>query len=128
MPSPEEDAPMVYALRIGTRAHADTQAILRDLAEREGVTRAEQWERNFQAALASLARLPRRCPSAPEPFTREVRQLLFPVARPAWRLLFTLRSEAADALDPPFVLVLHVRPARARPIPARDRRVLDAEG
>ncbi|HET6426275.1 MAG TPA: type II toxin-antitoxin system RelE/ParE family toxin [Planctomycetaceae bacterium] len=66
---------------------------------------ALRWLARFEAALATLAVNPQRCPHAPENdrVTYEVREFLFGRRRSAFRALFTITSDE--------VRILHVRRA-----------------
>ena len=57
-------------------------------------------------AIASLARLPKRCPLAPEnkSFPSEVRQLLYGRRQYRYRILFTIEGDT--------VVILHIRHGR----------------
>ena len=123
----EEEAARVYAVRLNPRARADVDAAHDRLAELAGDTVADEWQNGLFAALALLARLPRRQPVAPENrhFQREVRQLVYrrQPGSVAYRVLFTIIPSTED--DPPFVYVLHVRHGAASPITRTQARQME---
>jgi plasmid stabilization system protein ParE len=127
-PSPgDEEADRVYAVRLDPRARADIDAAHVHFVEISGDAVADEWQNGLFAALATLAQLPRRQPIAPENrhFRREVRQLVYR-RRPgsvAYRVLFTINSEAAD--EAPSVYILHVRHGTARPMTQAEARRIE---
>jgi len=128
-PNGEEEADRVYAVRLDPRARADVDAAHTRFAEISGDAVADEWQNGLFAAIATLARLPRRQLVAPENrhFRREVRQLVYR-RRPgsvAYRVLFTIKPDAAD--EAPFVYVVHVRHGAARPMTRAEARKIAAE-
>jgi plasmid stabilization system protein ParE len=87
-------------------AEADILAA-HDWIARESPDGAVLWVNGLESAIASLRRLPRRCPRAPESeaFLLEIRQLIYK----SHRVLFTIEARS--------VVVLHVR--HAARLPAR---------
>src|SRR5689334_8669622 len=92
---------------------------------------AEMWEEGLEAALATLATMPRSHPFAPEHarFRHEVRQLLYrrpgsSRTSPVYRILFSIRDDTPDG---PIVVVFHVRHGAQHPITAREARELEGE-
>jgi plasmid stabilization system protein ParE len=119
------DLPTVYAIRILPRAKRDIDQIIAEMIDTVGATKAKEWEDGLFGALRTLSQNPRRYPIIPEPFPIEVRQLLYPPAPKAGhRVLFTVRDESDDG---PLVAILHLRPARGRPISKTEARAIIAQ-
>ena len=79
-----DEQPLTYALRFTERAQRDLDAATVYFAETASPEIAVTWREGLYEALASLATFPRRYPSAPERFRREVRQMMY--RRPEARL------------------------------------------
>jgi plasmid stabilization system protein ParE len=107
----------------------DIDAAYVRFAEVVSETAANEWRDGLIDALSELARFPRRCPLAPEPFQREVRQHLYrrPYSRVAYRILFTIIGDQDESSDPPTVIILHLRHASARPVTAAQAREIESQ-
>lgn len=123
------DEPISYVLRLRERAVRDINAAYVCFAEMVSEAVADEWRDGLTETLAGLASLPRRCPLAPERFQREVRQLLYrrPGSQVAYRVLFTITGKQAQSPDAPTIIILHVRPALARPVTRTQAREIDTE-
>jgi len=116
-----------YSVRLQERALRDVDAAFVGLAEFASEAIAHAWRAGLSEVVSGLAENPRRHPRVPEHFLREVRQALYrrPGSRVAYRILFTLTGEEADALEGPTVTVFHVRHASARSITRTEARELE---
>jgi plasmid stabilization system protein ParE len=92
---------MVFRVELAPQAVADIDSIAGRLRE-SAPKAARDWIDGIEAAIATLAQMPARCPLAPEDsyFRVEIRQLLFG----RYRILFTIAA-------PDEVWVVHVRHA-----------------
>jgi plasmid stabilization system protein ParE len=124
-----EDPQTTYTVRLGERALRDTDAAIVHLADTASEQLAAEWRTGLMRAVRTLASQPRRFPLAPEPFRREVRQMIYRRTgnAAAYRILFAITGEEQDALDAPTVWVLHIRHAAARPLTRAQVRDLEAE-
>ncbi len=115
----------VYAVRLSPAASAQAVAEYDRLTQTADTEAAEDWREGLRAAWAGLARLPQRCPVAPEDAAFQqfspgppLRVFLYRRGsrRSAWRLLFTIHE--ADAHDPATVRVQHIRHSAQLPLSA----------
>ena len=123
------DNPVSYVVRLRERASRDIDAAYVRFAEVASEIVAEEWREGLLDALADLTTMPRRFPPVSERFRREVRQMLYrrSGSQVAYRVLFTFIGEQAQSLDPPTIVVLHVRHASAKAITRAEIRELEAE-
>ena len=120
---------LTYAVRFTERAQRDLDTATLHFAETASPEIAVAWRDGVYDALASLATFPRRCPTAPERFHREVRQLLYrrPGSQTAYRILFAIAGEDTASPDAPTVTILHLRHSSARPITRTQARAIETE-
>ena len=129
MPQEQDEVERVWSLRLTQRARTDIEAAHAFLAEKRSMADADAWQEGLEDAIASLARLPERCPSAPEadlfPLP-EVRQLLYRRTRGSmtYRVLFRMHETAEDA---PFVRLLTLRHGSQPPITPVEARAIQAD-
>jgi plasmid stabilization system protein ParE len=92
---------MAYQVEIAPQAIADIDLIVATIRQKAPKA-AREWFDGLEAAIATLADMPARCPLAPENsyFRVEIRQLLYG----RYRILFTIAS-------PDEVWIVHVRHA-----------------
>ena len=99
---------MDFRVDLSEQAQRDIAAIHHWLHLEQAGDAGERWFLELRAAIASLATLPSRCPTAPE--SREspvkVRQLLYGRRPHIYRILFAIDGEVAQ--------VLHIRHGRRR--------------
>ena len=67
----------MYRIEITERAQADADAAYDWMVEHVSATHAERWYQELLQQIGTLARLPARCPLAPESskFAEEIREL-----------------------------------------------------
>ncbi len=96
---------MKYRVLIEPRAKADLKAAYLYIAE-DSPAQSDDWFADLLKAIATLERMPRRCPLAIEnaAFDEEIRQLI----HGNYRVLFTISGSE--------VTVTHVRHAARRPL------------
>ena len=101
---------MAFEVRSTPKAEQDLVAILDWLITEQAGEAGLRWFLELEAAVASLASLPRRCRLAAESrfFPFEVRELLYGDAPNTYRILFTIEGDV--------VHVLHVRHGRRMPL------------
>ena len=101
---------MVFLVKTSAAAEQDANTILEWLLSQHAGGTGVRWFLAMRAAMASLARFPRRCPLAPEStqFPFEVRQLLYGRKPHIYRILFTIEGET--------VYILHIRHGRREPL------------
>ena len=123
------EAMPVFAVRIGERALRDIDAAYVRFAEIASEAIAHEWRVSLLDAIGGLATLPRRFPVASETFRQETRQMLYRRAHhsAAYRVLFGMRGEQADAQDAPTDVILHVRHAASRPLTRKEIREIEAQ-
>ena len=101
------------AFRVSTteEAERDLEAILAWLRTQGAADAGDRWLDDLEVRIASLERMPRRCPLAPESEThrRDIRQLLYGTKPHIYRILFTVNDD--------LVTVLHIRHGRRLPFP-----------
>ena len=119
----------VYAIRITERAQRDINAATVHFGDTASPEIGAAWRTGLYEAISSLATLPRRCPVAPERFRSEVRQMQYRRAgsHVAYRILFRIEGEEANALDPPTVIIMHIRHASARPLTRTQIREIESQ-
>lgn len=124
-----DEQPRAYALRFTERAQRDLDAATYHFAVTASPEIAVSWREGLYTAMAALALYPRRCPTAPEKFRREVRQYLYrrPGSHVIYRILFTIAGEEVAAQDAPTVNILHVRHASTRPLSRTQTREIETE-
>jgi len=85
---------MVFRVRNTRRAKSDLDGILARLPSEGAGEAGLRWFQGLHEAIASLARLPKRCPLAPEnrSFPSDVRQLLYGRRQHRYRILFTIEA------------------------------------
>jgi plasmid stabilization system protein ParE len=99
---------MDFRVELSDRAQADIAGIYDWLRSQQAGDAGERWFVALKSAIASLARLPSRCPLAPESRESavEVRQLLYGRRPHVYRVLFAIEGDV--------VQVLHIRHGRRR--------------
>lgn len=99
---------MDFRVDLSERAQGDIAAIYDWLLAEHAGDAGERWFAALRAAIASLTRLPSRCPLAPENQDSPVklRQLLYGRRPHVYRILFAIEDDA--------VQVLHIRHGRRR--------------
>ena len=95
---------MVFGVELTKTAEADLEGLYGWVVDR-APSQGAAWFNGLEAAIASLGRLPERCPVAPESVNlqRPVRVLHYGRARHVYRVLFSVDQTAR------VVNVLHVR-------------------
>jgi plasmid stabilization system protein ParE len=85
---------VTYRLRITARAVADADEAYAWIAEHFSPAKAESWYEGLFKQMATLTRLPLRCPLAAESdkFPEELRQLLYGKRNNKYRIIFTIRD------------------------------------
>lgn len=123
-----EDLP-IYAIRITEHARRDIDAATIHFADTASPEIAVAWREELYTVIASLATFPRRCPFPPEQFRREVRQMQYrrTGSQVTYRVLFRIDGEEVASLDPPTVIILHIRHGSARPLTRTQIRVIESE-
>jgi len=129
MPEESEEADRVWSLRLTRRARIDIEAAYVSLADIADVGIADAWQEGLEEAIASLSRLPQRCPAALEtdlPPLPLVRQLIYRRSRgsSAYRILFRLHDDPSDA---PFVRLVARRHGAQAPLTADEAQALQDE-
>ena len=126
--SSDDELP-VYAVRLREYASRDINAETVRLAQSVSDDAALAWYKGLIEAIGSLATLPRRCPRVPERFHIEMRQLLYqrPGSRVKHRIFFSIAGEAEGSLEPPTVVIFHVRHGAARSLTQAQLRQIEAE-
>ena len=99
---------MTFRVETSAEAERDAEEILHWLLEQEAGEAGLRWFLALDAAVASLAKYPERCPLAPENvrFPFEVRHLLYGRKPHVYRILFTIEGDT--------VYVLHIRHGRRK--------------
>jgi plasmid stabilization system protein ParE len=97
---------MTFHVETTPSAEEDADAILGWLLSEGAGETGVRWFTALHDAIASLAKMPTRCPLAPENvvFPFEVRQLLYGRKPHVYRILFTIEDKT--------VYVLHIRHGR----------------
>lgn len=97
----------MYQVEISSVAEAEADQAFLWMAQQISQEAAKQWYQGLLQAIESLAKMPRRCPMAPEnsAFSVEVRQLLHGKGRGKYRVIFTI-VEDANSLT---IRILHIR-------------------
>ncbi|MEC4803297.1 MAG: type II toxin-antitoxin system RelE/ParE family toxin [Jaaginema sp. PMC 1079.18] len=105
---------MTYRLDVSSVAKAEMDAAFLNFSQYIRADRAQIWYQGLIDAIASLQKMPRRCPLAREDafFSQEVRQLLYKRGTQTYRILFTV----LDDQPIPTVRILHVRHAAQKTI------------
>jgi plasmid stabilization system protein ParE len=100
---------MDFRVDLSDQAQRDVAAIYDWLQSQQAGDAGERWFIALRGAIASLSRLPSRCPLAPENRDSpvEVRQLLYGHKPHVYRILFAIQGST--------VQVLHIRHGRRRP-------------
>ena len=123
----DSDQPLIWALRLTSRAKADSAAALDYFTQKEGIEIARAWKKGFDTEIAKLAQIPTRWPLAEEDklFRENVRRMLYRRSSggPAYRVLFVLREHPDDA---PAVTIIHVRHAAQKPMPRKEARKIES--
>jgi plasmid stabilization system protein ParE len=98
---------MTYQVEISSVAEAEADQAFLWMAQQISQEAAKQWYQGLLHAIESLAKMPRRCPLAPEnsAFSVEVRQLLYGKGRGKYRVIFTIIENSNN----PTVRILHIR-------------------
>jgi plasmid stabilization system protein ParE len=98
---------MTYQVEISSVAEAEADQAFLWMAQQISQEAAKQWYQGLLQAIESLAKMPKRCPLAPEnsAFSLEIRQLLYGKGRGKYRVVFTIIENA----DSPTVRILHIR-------------------
>ncbi|MFW6358209.1 MAG: type II toxin-antitoxin system RelE/ParE family toxin [Chroococcales cyanobacterium] len=100
---------MKYRIEISSVAEAEADNTFLRLSQMTSSTRATQWYSGLLKAIASLSKMPKRCPLARENeyFTQEIRQLFYGKGRNSYRILFTILEDEEVST----VRILHIRHA-----------------
>lgn len=111
-----EESPTLFAIRLTERAQRNIDAATVRFAETVSPEVAIEWRDGLYQVLASLAIFPRRYPTPPETFGREVRQLVYrrSGSAAAYRIFFAITGENPGTADAPTVTVLHLRHAASK--------------
>ncbi|MEB3230128.1 MAG: type II toxin-antitoxin system RelE/ParE family toxin [Leptolyngbyaceae bacterium] len=105
---------MTYRIEIASVAESEADQAFLQLSQRTSPEYAKQWYGGLLKAIASLSKMPQRCPLARENpyFSQEIRQLLYGRGRNTYRILFT----TLENNDFSTVRILHVRHASQQTI------------
>ena len=97
---------MAFRVSISREAEHDGVGILEWLVSQHAGEAGLRWLEGLEAAIASLAEMPERCPVAPEnkEFSFEVRNLFYGLKPHIYRILFTVEGDT--------VHILHIRHGR----------------
>jgi toxin ParE1/3/4 len=101
---------MDFRVELSEQAQRDIAAIYDWLQLQQAGDAGERWFLALRAAVASLTKLPSRCPLAPEnrDSPADVRHLLYGRRPHVYRILFAIEGDV--------VQVLHIRHGRRRPV------------
>jgi plasmid stabilization system protein ParE len=101
---------MTFRVETTATAEQDADAVLEWLLSEHAGEAGTRWFAALEDAIASLAKLPARCPLAPENavFPFEIRHLLYGRKPNVYRILFTIEDQT--------VYVLHIRHGRRQPV------------
>ena len=94
----------MFTINITEPAKADIEQAYAWWAEHRSADQAKRWYKEIQLAIATLKRMPLRCPAVPETklSVAGVKELLFGVGKhPTHRIIFTIDSD--------IVVILRVR-------------------
>ena len=124
--APYDEPPVFWAVRTTKRARSDMEATEERLEALAGEEIAEAWSEGLNAEIAKLAQFPASWPVAEENklFRENVRRMLCrrTPSSPAYRVLFVLRENPADA---PAVMVIHLRHAAQKPMTRKEARKIE---
>lgn len=101
---------MVFRVDISAQAEREADEILQWLLSQHAGETGIRWFLALEEAIASLNKLPERCPVAAESsrFPFEVRQLLYGRRPHVYRILFTIAGDTVN--------ILHIRHGRRKPV------------
>jgi plasmid stabilization system protein ParE len=103
---------MAFRVEYSAEAEADLDSILEWLISQYAGEAGLRWFEGLEEAVASLSKMPLRCPLAPENkrFTFEVRHLLYGHKPHVYRIIFTIEGER--------IVILHIWHGRRQPLGA----------
>lgn len=118
---------MAFRVEIEPQAFADLDSIARYIRSRSSFDAADSWFTGIMDSIASLARMPARCPVAAESqeLGREVRVLLHGRRNRVYKVYFSIRLTTPSTGT---VTVLHVRHWARKPLTPEELESMGESG